>query len=47
MIKILRKIEIAIAIMEKNFLNLKKSIHGVPIVVQQKRIRLGTMRLWV
>ena len=25
----------------------KKNIIGVPIVVQWKQIRLGTMRLWV
>ena len=24
-----------------------KAMRGVPVVVQQKRIRLGTMRLWV
>ena len=26
---------------------IKKSKLGVPVVAQQKRIRLGTMRLWV
>ena len=33
--------------MEKIFLNLKKKEMGVPVVVQQKRIQLGTIRVQV